>query len=145
MLRVIACIWSVQMRAAQAETPRSREGGDYLHRGTAEQKRIDRAKEMAAKARAEREQRQTIRSPRKPSIPKPTDLAELAPRNHTNYVHENIRSALQTRPDSAARRRLGEEEQPAKHAEFGRVPEYLQRRRVEEAEAEQQRLVSELS
>ena len=121
---------------APPDTPRSEESRNFLHRGASEQKRIHRARELADKVRSDKTT--TAVTARKPSIPRASDVASLAPRQNTNYIHQNFQSAAKTPP---GRRHEDGDEDTRRHKEFGKIPEYLHRRRQEQDEVERQRIV----
>lgn len=72
--------------------------------------------------------------PRKPSVPKATDLAKLAPKSDKNHIMENRRSACHLHPPNFA-----EEEEPRRHKSFGAVPDYLIKRKKAWEEEEERR------
>ena len=130
----------LQSQMAPPDTPRSEESRNFLHRGASEQNRIHRARELAEKMRAEKKTATTTTTTvRKPSIPRANDVASLAPRHNTNYINQNFQSACQ-----APSGRIHEEKDDdthRRHKEFGKIPEYLHRRRQEQHEMERQRIV----
>jgi len=67
--------------------------------------------------------------PRKASVPKVTDAVPVRTKSARDFVHTNIRSAVEagrptSRPGTAG-------STPEKHAEYGTVPEYLRARQAE--------------
>jgi len=75
-----------------------------------------------------------INLPRKPSVPKATDLAHLASRSDKNHIMENRKTAIHLHPPNTQ-----VEEKPYRHKSFGAVPDYLQQRKHEWALEEERK------
>jgi hypothetical protein len=121
--------------------PSSDQRGDFLTRGQSERRRD----ELAGKSRSMRadlENRlnedfvERPSTPRKASVPKHTDVAQLAKPNDEDFIHRN-------RADAVTMRTKNREnvEESGIHEEFGRVPRYLEERKArwEEEDAERRR------
>jgi hypothetical protein len=88
-----------------------------------------------AKVEGEREERQCARpGSRKGSVPRASDLAKLAPRNHTDFVNRNKVKAITMSPPPET-----VEEEPTKHRSYGEIPLYLQERKCQWEEEERLR------
>jgi hypothetical protein len=137
-----------QFRDAQ---PRVYEGIDsaepteteFLTRGASEKRQMEKVRAGRA-AREEVEQKikeaaylaTKPPSPRKASVPRADEVQDLAPRSNADFIHRNKVKALSMQPK---RRDEEEDEDSRKHREFGRVPEYLEERKAQWAEAAAER------
>lgn len=74
-------------------------------------------------------------SPRKCSVPKADQVCALAPRNRADFIGQNKATAARMQPP----RRDARDGSPAKHEAYGRVPDYLEHRNAQKAEAEASR------
>ena len=76
-----------------------------------------------------------IVSPRKSSVPKADQVANLAPRSRADFIHKNKASASKLNPPP----RKNVDKSPSKHEAYGRVPDYLEKRNAQKAAAEEER------
>jgi len=76
------------------------------------------------------------RTKMKPSVPKSSDLAELNPRSNINFLHANAREAIHSKPPSAP---PTSKPKPT-HKNFGKVPSYIEERKMEWAQMERERV-----
>eukprot|EP00981_Chlorochromonas_danica_P014691 scaffold8601_cov180-Ochromonas_danica.AAC.5 len=116
---------------------------DFLVRGQSEKRREDVAKvkksiraELEEKLEEERRMNDKPDTPRKAPVPRSFETAELAPPSNTDFIRRNRSEALIVAPTRKPLER--EEEGGAKHAEFGRVPQYLEQRKAQRAEEEEE-------
>jgi hypothetical protein len=75
-----------------------------------------------------------VPSPRKSSVPKADQVASLAPRSRADFINQNKVKADRLQPPMRR-----EDSNPSKHEAYGRVPDYLERRNAQKAEAEANR------
>jgi hypothetical protein len=105
--------------------------GDFLTKGVAEKRRED----LALENRLKREEldRKMIdaryiadrpSTPRKGSVPKATDVAKLAERRNSDFINKNRIKAATMIPHQSQ-----ESKEPARHQNFGKVPNYLEQRK----------------
>eukprot|EP01035_Chromulina_nebulosa_P019230 gene19230-25081_t len=87
------------------------------------QKKIERI-ELEKRLDAERLVNEKPNTPRKPSIPRATEVAKLLPRSNSDFITKNRAQALTLVPPKA---------EPIvevkKHEEYGRIPKYLEDRK----------------
>jgi len=76
------------------------------------------------------------RAKMKPAVPTSRDLAELAPRSKINFLHANAREAINSKPPSPP---LMSESKPT-HKNYGKVPVYLEERKMKWAQMERKRV-----
>ena len=107
-----------------------------LVKGASEKRRLDQM-QASREARAEVEYKlkeaeyyasATPPSPRKSSVPRANEMNELAPRQNSDFILRNKAKALAMQ---AKNRKADYEEDPVKHSEYGRVPEYLEERKAQ--------------
>ena len=121
--------------------------GEFLERGVSEKRR----EALALESRIRRDEldrkmeeakylAEKPPSPRKPTVPRSNETARLAPSSNTDFISRNKAKAVaMTGQGQGARRRGSEDEGPALHEEFGRVPEYLEARKAHWADEEEER------
>lgn len=113
---------------------------EFLSKGVSEKRR----EELALESRAQRIEldkkmdeakhyADLPTTPRKQSVPKSTDVAALAPPSNANFVSRNKVKAMTMIP---ARKESTDE--PHRHEEYGRVPEYLEERKAQWADQEEE-------
>jgi len=73
-------------------------------------------------------------TPKKPEVPKKTDIAKLKARNDSDFIERNRVKALTMAPPS-----LDKVEELAKYDEYGRVPTYLEERKAQWEEEKEER------
>lgn len=117
------------------------ESKEFLTRGQSERRREDLARESRAirneleiKMEEERMLREKPLTPRKPSVPRANELAQLAGPSDADFINRNRVDAIITK---APRGRRDDEDKPAKHQDFGRVPQYLEDRKARWAEEQE--------
>lgn len=114
-----------------------RHAGNFVAKGSS----ASRQEKLQYEARQKRQEIESMlhearegQSPRKCSVPKADQVASLAPRNRADFVHKNKAKADRLQPPPKK-----EEHSPEKHEAYGRVPDYLERRNAQKAEAEETR------
>lgn len=116
------------------------EGKEFLSRGVSEKRREELARENR-NARIELENKMEEAkyyadrptTPRKANVPRANELNRLAPHSHADYVNRNKVKAI-----TMVANKKEVAEQPTKHAEFGRVPEYIEERKAKLAEQQEE-------
>lgn len=119
-------------------------GGLFLERRQSEKrieelahsKRVQRS-EFERKIERERSESGRPPTPRKASVPSSTDVARLPPKKEINFIGKNRTMAQVQGP----LRRLSlkeDSETPSKHESYGRVPDYLEQRNQQWAEAKEE-------
>jgi hypothetical protein len=117
----------------------SLENKQFLARGQSERRRDELAKE-SQKIRQELENklmedyREKPTTPRKASVPKRDEVAQLARPTDANFIARNKVDAISMNP-----RRREENDENGIHEDFGRVPRYLEERKQRWAEEEAER------
>ncbi len=113
---------------------------EFLARGVAEKRREELARENRLQ-RAELDSKMEEAkyyayrptTPRKAPVPRSYETAELAAPTHADFVSRNKVNAMSM---VASKKDL--KELPAKHEDFGRVPEYLEERKAKWADEQQE-------
>lgn len=124
--------------------------GGFLHRGIAEQRRMERAEAMRRKRQEDDEKLRhecgvdeaALRSPRKAEVPR--ERASLAPRRSLDFIRDNKREADHLQPPLKPSRDSLRTVQmaPERHESFGKLPSYLRQRKEEWADEEIARLAA---
>ena len=114
--------------------------GAYISKGSS----VNRQEKLQQEARQKRREIENMlndardnnepNSPRKSSVPKADQVSSLAPRNQADFVSRNKKRADLMQPPSRK-----ESSSPLKHEAYGRVPDYLEKRNAQKAEAEEKR------
>jgi len=114
--------------------------GSFITKGSA----AEREEKLRSEAREKRQEiekmlseardNKQVVSPRKSSVPKADEVVALAPRNRADFINKNKANADKLQPPQ----RKGDD-MPSRHEAFGRVPDYLEKRNAQKAEAEEQR------
>lgn len=95
---------------------------------------LARAEEEEAAARARRTARRR-KTPSKPRVPKRNEVQKLAPRSKKDFIRSNAAAAITSSPPKAE----AEPTSPTRRDGYGEVPQYIQERKAEMAEAARQR------
>ena len=114
----------------------------FLTRGQSQLRREELAKEkklirqeLEAKMEEERRLHEKPLTPRKASVPRANEFAELAAPSQANFIHRNKLTAMTMEPQ----RRGSEDREEIKHESYGKVPQYLEDRKAKWA-AEQEEI-----
>lgn len=115
---------------------------EFLTRGQSEARRDELArakksirKQLEDKLEEERLANEKPNTPRKAPVPRSYETAELAPPSNKNFIQHNRIEAVANIPQ---RRSSVDSREPARHEEFGRVPHYLEERKAQWAEEEEE-------
>lgn len=119
----------------------SLENGDFLAKGMSEKRREAIANE-SRQARAELDQKMEEAkyfadrptTPRKAAVPKSYETAELAPPTSADFINRNKVKAI----TMVSSKKNLHDDQPVRHEEFGRVPEYLEERKAKWADEQEE-------
>lgn len=119
-----------------------RHEGVFLVRGASEKRRETIAEESRQRRKQIEDEMNEAKmysqhqpsSPRKRSVPRADDIAQLAPRENADFVSKNRKEARRLQPPKAE-----EEANNSRHESYGRVPEYLEHRKAQWADLEEDR------